>query len=76
MIPIIYFMMATMIYIDTLAVANLIVISLKFKTLKKYFESIKDRFLMNCKKESIEFATKKMRDDFLNGILMHQELLR
>lgn len=70
-------MMITMILSEMLAVAHIIIVALKFVTVRKYFECVTKNFLNDCKRESdIEPLAVKLKEDILKGILMHRSLLR
>ncbi|CAG9098933.1 unnamed protein product [Plutella xylostella] len=68
-------MMMPMIFADCFPITHVIILSFKFITLRRHFERVREVFdedLLMKRSDAVE----RMRDGFLQGILMHQKLIR
>ncbi|KAH9641438.1 hypothetical protein HF086_011467 [Spodoptera exigua] len=74
---ILYILMITMILsVDSFTMIYLIMYKYKFITLKQYFENLrKEVSMLNARKE-YDMATEKMASGLIEGIQMHNKLLR
>ncbi|XP_048484714.1 uncharacterized protein LOC105381756 [Plutella xylostella] len=68
-------MMMPMIFADCFPITHVIILSFKFITLRRHFERVREVFdedLLMKRSDAVE----RMGDGFLQGILMHQKLIR
>lgn len=74
---ILYFLMITMIMsVDSFTMIYLIMYKYKFITLKQYFENLREEVsALNARRE-YDMATEKMAAGLVEGIQMHNTLLR
>ena len=74
---VLYIMMISMILsVDTFTMVYLIMYKYKFMTLKQYFENLKTEFFALNDRGEHDMATEKLADGLVEGIKMHNTLIR
>lgn len=71
-----YYYLFNMIGCDSLAIAYLILISMKFVTLRKYFDNLSNAYESKSKNMSKDELRKWFKLKCIEGLKMHGELIR
>ncbi|KAM3965508.1 LOW QUALITY PROTEIN: uncharacterized protein ACR2FA_000355 [Aphomia sociella] len=69
-------MMTMIISVDSYTLANLIMYKYKLITLRHYFENLREEFDKTSKSGNLELAAEKLTNGFVEGIVMHNQLLK
>ena len=69
-------MISMILSVDAFTMIYLIMYKYKFMTLKQYFENLREEFFALNKRGEYDMATEKMASGLVEGIKMHNTLIR